>query len=60
MPVYVSRKMGEAMEDLHISVSSKFADFPVMFCCGLCGIGSACVCPVTPSRVSVAAVFSVF
>ena len=59
MHVCVSRKMGEAIEDLYILVSGKFDDFPVGFWCGLWGIGSTCSCPVVPLGVSVAASFSV-
>lgn len=60
MHAYVSRKVGEATEDLCILVSAKFDDFPVRYCCGLCGIGSACTCPVIPSGLLVAASFYVF
>lgn len=56
MHACVSRKMGEATEDLYILVSAKFDDFPGGFWCGPCG--SACL--VIPPGVSVAANFSVF
>lgn len=56
MHAYVSRKMGEATEDLYILVSAKFDDFPGGFWCGLCGS----TCLVIPPGVSVAANFSVF
>lgn len=47
MHAYVSRKMGEAIEDLYILVLAKFDDFLVGFWCGPCGLGSACL--VIPS-----------